>query len=430
MLKKYLMLIATVTILLSSSRISLASEQLIDKAVAIANEEIILQSELDTATKMYLKTLESKGIPSPDIATLRKNVLDQLINQSLILQLAKKNGFDMSDTDIDRAIETMAQTSNKTVPQLIAEAEKNGYSEAEFRNTIKNNIITSEIKRSQVRGRINISDQEAEQLAISLKNNAQNVLSYHLANIFFKLDTNATPAQVDSANRRAKLVMNLLSNGESFSSLAQKYSEGPNVIEGGDIGTLNLNELPMDVAQAISQHNAGDVVGPLKLEGGIFIAKIYSIGHEKPKPIEQVKVRHILLTTNIIFDDDKAQEKLLQFKHNIINGDAKFDELARTYSQDPGSSFNGGLMDWMNPNVFDPRFRDALKTLEPGQMSEPFKSSFGWHLVLLEGRKIDTNSLEAYKIKAREILTNRSVREESDRWERELRDSSYVKILE
>lgn len=429
MLKKYLVLLATVITLLSPQA-SLAEEKLIDKTVAIANEDIILQSELDNATQMYLQTLKAKGIPAPDAAVLRKNVLEQLINQSLILQLAKKNGFDISDTDVDRAIEHMAKANNTNVANLIAEAGKNGYSEALFRKNVKENILTSEIKRSQVRNLINISDPEAEQLALNLKQNAQNVLSYHLANIFLKQDLNATPAQVDSVNRRAKLIMSSLEKGENFSSLAQKYSEAPNAIEGGDLGSLNLNELPPDIAQVINHHEAGDIVGPLKVQGGIVIVKIYSIGHEKPLPIEQVKVRHILLTTNIIFDDDKAKAKLDQYRKEILNGDAKFDELARTYSQDPGSAFNGGLMDWMNPNVFDPRFRDAIKPLKPGEISEPIKSSFGWHLILLEGRKIDNDSLEAYKIKAREILTNRSMREESDRWERELRDSSYVKILE
>ena len=408
-----------------------AEEVFIDKAVAIANDEIILKSELDNATNRYIESLKAKGVEIPNLQDVRKNILEQLIINSLIMQLAKKNSFDLSDTDVDRAIEYMARSNNMTPKQLIEEAKKNGFSEALFRAKMKEDVITNELKRSQVRSRINISDQEAEQLAINLKEHAETQESYHLANILIRIPQDATPAQLDSANRRMKNLIKSHDKGESFATLARKYSEAPNAIEGGEMGkSKNLNELPPELAQIIDAHEVGDLVGPLKIEQGLLLIKIYDKGHQTLEPIEQVKVRHILLTTSIIFDDDKAQETLAKYRQEIINGDSKFEDLARVYSKDPGSSFNGGLMDWANPDIFDPRFKLAVANLKVGEISEPFKSSFGWHIVLLEGRKVDTDSLEAYRIKAREILQNREMRSETEKWERELRDSSYVKIME
>ncbi len=409
---------------------SYGEEILVDKAVAIANDDVILQSELDGAIKHYLDSLEAKGIAAPAYDVLRKNILDQLITQSLILQLAKKNSFEISETDVDAAIAMMAKTNNISVAQLLADAKKNGYNEASFRKNIKESIISQEVKRSQVRNRILISDQETLQLALALQKNSENQQAYHLASIFVKVSPDAAPAQVDSANRRINTIINSHKKGESFASLAQKYSEAPNAIEGGELGkAINLNEMPPEIARIIEAHEVGDIVGPFKMQDGLLLIKVYNRNSLALEPIEQVKVRHILLTTSIIFDDEKAKNTLLKYRQEILNGDARFDELARTHSQDPGTSFNGGLMDWMNPDVFDPRFKMAIKALEVGQISEPFKSSFGWHIALVEGRKIDTDSLEAYKIKAREILTNRSLREETEKWERELRDSAYIKFL-
>ncbi|MDY5779115.1 MAG: SurA N-terminal domain-containing protein, partial [Succinivibrionaceae bacterium] len=170
-----------------------AEEVFIDKAVAIANDEIILKSELDNATNRYIESLKAKGVEIPNLQDVRKNILEQLIINSLIMQLAKKNSFDLSDTDVDRAIEYMARSNNMTPKQLIEEAKKNGFSEALFRAKMKEDVITNELKRSQVRSRINISDQEAEQLAINLKEHAETQESYHLANILIRIPQDATP---------------------------------------------------------------------------------------------------------------------------------------------------------------------------------------------------------------------------------------------
>ncbi len=406
-----------------------AAEYLVDRTVAIAGDEAILFSDLNAEIVKYKQFLKSKNAEMPPDDILRKNVLDQLITRRLVLQLAAKNNIEISDTDLDRAITQIAERAGTTPEKLMDGYRATGLSDAAIRNSIREDIIIDEIRQSQVRNRIRISDEEVNQLADVLKQQAAHMLTYHLAVINFVLPVSPTPAQTDAANRKVSQLMRELHAGLPFADAARKYSETGNAVDGGDIGKLTINEIPPFAAAAVSRASAGDVLGPVKTDRGLTVIKVYEIEKLKPEPIEQVKVRHILLTTNVIFDDEAAESRLKTLRNEIINGGRKFDETARMYSNDPGTSYNGGLMDWMNPEVFDPRFRDAVAKLQPGEISEPFRSGFGWHIAELIDRKVDTDSIEAYKIKAREIISNRSLMEESEKWERELRDSSYIKIL-
>lgn len=402
----------------------------VDRTVAVANNDIILESELAKASSNLKRNLLRMGQELPPDDIIRKNALERLIVNSLIMQLAEKNGITMTDSDIDRAISHMAAMNHTTVSAMLAQAAKEGFSEADYRNEVRNNVIIGEVTRSQVRSRINISDQEVEQLALMLKDNASAMSSYHLGLIFVKLDPDASPAVTDAANRKMKQIKDELSKGKVFANVAARFSEAPTAVNGGDLGTIPESQLPPYIADAVRDRKKGDLVGPFRTEEGLNLVKIYDVGSMTPEPVEQVKVKHILLKTSIIFDDKAAEARLAGFRSEIENGDKTFDELARSYSEDYSNSFDGGLMDWMNPEVFDPAFRDAIALLKPGEISRPFKSSFGWHLAELVGRKVDRDSLEAYKVKAREILFNRSINEESERWQREIRDSSYVKIYE
>ena len=404
--------ISTLLIMMGLSQAE-ATDYMVDRTIAIAGDEAILFSDLNSEVIKYKNFLKAHNQELPADDVIRKNVLEQLITKRLILQLANKNNIIISDTDLDRAIKHIAENNHMTTEQLMSKYRTTGLTDVAIRNTIRDDIIIDEVKRSQVRSRIHISDQEAEHLAYVLKDQAAHMLTYP-----------------DAANRKVNMVMKELKSGMSFAHAAQKYSESSNAINGGDLGKLTINEIPEYAAPAVSRAKPGDVVGPIKTERGLSLIKVYDIAKMTPQPLEQVKVIHILLTTNIIFDDVAAEQRLNNIRNDIINGDHKFEDEARRYSEDSGSAYNGGLIDWSNPDIFDPRFREAIKSLNPGDISEPFKSSFGWHIVELIDRKIDKDSIEAYKIKAREILSNRSVMEESEKWERELRDSAYIKILE
>ena len=338
-----------------------ATDYLVDKTIAIAGDEAILFSDLNHEIIKFKNYLQSKGAEIPPADILKKNVLDQLITRRLIIQLAEKNNITLSDSELDMAISHIAASHHVTVDQLMNQYRKTGLSDAAIRESIKNDIIVEEVKRSQVRSRIHISEQEVDQLAHLLKEQAAHMLTYHLAVISISLPVTPNPAQTDAANRKVNLILKELKEGQPFVKVAQKYSEANNALSGGDMGRLTIDEIPEYASIAVSRANAGDVIGPIKTDMGLNIIKVYDIAKMAPEPIEQVKVRHILLKTNIIFDDDAAQKRLASFRNEIINGSRKFDDTARVYSEDPVSSYNGGAMDWMNPDVFDPRFRAAIK---------------------------------------------------------------------
>lgn len=406
-----------------------ASTQTIDRTIAIANNDIILESQLNAAIMQFKNSKEAKSMVIPNDHELKTIILNQLINKSLMLQIAKKNSFTVPESDIDKAIEGVAQKQNTTVSNVIAQFKEKGISEAEIRQQIADDILITQVKQSQIRGRISISDQEVEQLATILKDESQNMLSYHLGEISINLPFNATPAEVDTVSRRMKSAIKELESGVPFSKVAQKYSDSSSAINGGDIGELTLSDVPRNMYMSLSKSHTGDLVGPIREDHGLTLYKVFSTKKFEPTPVEQVKLKHILILTSIIFDDEKAKATLQKYRNEIINGDSDFSDIARLYSQDPGSAYKGGDLDWINPEIFDPKFKEEVSKLQPMEISQPFKSGFGWHIVLLEGRKIDKDSVEAFKIQAREILFRRSMMEESTRWEHELRDNSYVKIF-
>lgn len=406
---------------------SLAAERELDYAVAVADNNIILASELKANVARYKKNAQAQHAALPDDHIIAKNILEHMIISSLISQLAEKKGFVISDADIDRYLNRYAQDTGG-MNELLEKARREGLTEEEVRNEIRNEIIANEVKRSQIRSRITISDQEVEQLALALKEQNQGRYGYHIANIVVRLPDNPTPAQEDTASRRIRQIQKELEHGLSFAEAAKRYSEGNNALKGGDMGTLPAEEMPEQIASGVVNAEPGAVIGPIKSKFGFMLIKVYERKALKPEPVEQVQIRHILIKTSIIFDDEKAKAKLDSFRAEIENGDAKFSDLASRFSEDPITAANGGFMDWVNPEAFDPGFRNAIASLKVGQISAPFKSSYGWHIAVVENRKVDTDSLEAYKVKAREIIFNRNYREESEKWEQELRDSAFVKI--
>ena len=266
----------------------------VDRTVAVANNDIILESELAKAIVNLKRNFQKTGQELPPEDVVRKSALERLIVNSLIMQLAEQNGITMTDSDIDRAISHMAALNHTTVPAMLAQAAREGFSE--YRNEVKENIIIGEVTRNQVRSRINISDQEVEQLALMLKDNAAAMKSYHLGLIFIKLDPDATPAQTDAANRKVKQIKDELARGKVFANVAARFSDAPTGVNGGDLGTIPESQLPPHIADAVREHKKGDIVGPVRTDQGLSIIKIYDMGGMTPEPVEQVKVKHILLT--------------------------------------------------------------------------------------------------------------------------------------
>ena len=406
----------------------------VDRIEAVVNNGVILESDLDAAFAKYKKrVLENipAGQSAPDDLTLRKHALEQLINASLVTQLGEKMGVQISDMETDQLIESVAKMSNRTVNQVYEDYFKNeGLTPLQTREKIKKEALISELQHISVRKRVRISNQEIEQTMEMLKQQNNIETKYDLASIFLRVDDNASAEEAARIEELAKQIVQRVRNGEKFSALAMKYSQDPKAAEGGNWGQMNINSMPTVFLENVSNAKKGDLIGPNRTDAGYIIILVKDIQGTAFQPDISIKTRHILIKPTIIVSDEQVVEKLRGLRKALENGTADFADLARKYSEDPGTSVKGGEIDWSNPKIFDPIYAKTALSLKPGEISEPFKSSFGWHIVQLIDKKIDTNSNSELKDRAYQMLFDRRYNDELILWLNELRNNSYIKIID
>ena len=406
----------------------------VDRIEAVVNNGVILESDLDAAFAKYKKrVLENipAGQSAPDDLTLRKHALEQLINASLVTQLGEKMGVQISDMETDQLIESVAKMSNRTVNQVYEDYFKNeGLTPLQTREKIKKEALISELQHISVRKRVRISNQEIEQTMELLKQQNNIETKYDLASIFLRVDDHATAEEAARIEELAKQIVQRVRNGEKFSALAMKYSQDPKAAEGGNWGQMSINSMPTVFLENVSNAKKGDLIGPNRTDAGYVIILVKDIQGTAFQPDISIKTRHILIKPTLIVSDEQVVEKLRGLRKALENGTADFADLARKYSEDPGTSVKGGEIDWSNPKIFDPIYAKTALSLKPGEISEPFKSSFGWHIVQLIDKKIDTNSNSELKDRAYQMLFDRRYNDELILWLNELRNNSYIKIID
>ena len=411
------------SLLLGASAVPAAEESL-DSAAAIVNNDIILESELDKASSTLARNFQRRG-QAVDEVSARKAALEALITRSLVLQLAQNQGITLTDMQLDTALAQTAAQRGISVQDLLASIAP-GQSEAQAREQFRDELILTEVRRARIRARINVSDTEVDLLAQNLRKVGSVEPQYHLAQIIVPVENGNAVA----ANRTVAQIRAQLRDGADFNALAARYAIGSAASQAGDLGYLPETQVPVPFLPALLKAKPGDVIGPFRSPFGIHLLKLYDISHDAVEPISLYDASHILLQTSIIFSDEAARNELATLKQQIESGQLSFAEAARRYSQDPGSAINGGDLGYATPGRYDPLFARAMVALRPGQISEPIKSSFGWHLIYLKDVKIDKDSEDAYRQKARDLIYRRLFQEESVSWERELRDSAYIHVMD
>ena len=411
------------SLLLGASAVPAAEESL-DSAAAIVNNDIILESELDKASSTLARNFQRRG-QAVDEVSARKAALEALITRSLVLQLAQNQGITLTDMQLDTALAQTAAQRGISVQDLLASIAP-GQSEAQAREQFRDELILTEVRRARIRARINVSDTEVDLLAQNLRKVGSVEPQYHLAQIIVPAENGNAVA----ANRTVAQIRAQLRDGADFNALAARYAIGSAASQAGDLGYLPETQVPVPFLPALLKAKPGDVIGPFRSPFGIHLLKLYDISHDAVEPISLYDASHILLQTSIIFSDEAARNELATLKQQIESGQLSFAEAARRYSQDPGSAINGGDLGYATPGRYDPLFARAMVALRPGQISEPIKSSFGWHLIYLKDVKIDKDSDDAYRQKARDLIYRRLFQEESVSWERELRDSAYIHVMD
>ena len=408
-----------------------AAPQEVDKVAAVVDNGVVLQSDVDGLLQSVKLNAQQAGQQVPDDATLRHQILERLIMDNIQLQMAKKMGITISDEALDKAIADIAAQNRMTPAQMRSRLAADGLNYDTYREQIRKEMLTSEVRNNEVRRRITILPQEVESLSKQICNQTSGDAELNLSHILIPLPENPSQQQVDQAEDLAKKLVSDIKGGADFGKLAIANSADSQALKGGQMGWGKLQELPSLFAERLQSANKGDVVGPIRSGVGFHILKVNDIrGADKSVSVTEVHARHILLKPSPVMTDDQARAKLTAAAADIKSGKANFATIAKEISQDPGSAVQGGDLGWASPDIYDPAFRDALMKLQKGEISAPVHSSFGWHLIqVVDTRQVDKTDA-AQKDRAYRMLFSRKFAEEAQTWMQEQRAAAYVKILD
>ncbi|MBF7075079.1 peptidylprolyl isomerase SurA [Glaciecola sp. MH2013] len=407
-----------------------AAEQSLDKVSVIVDQGVILESEIVELVSGVKQGAVTQGQALPSDRALRTQAIERLILKSLQMQMAERMGIQVSDPQLEQTIANIAKRDNISIEQLRSRIEADGMTYDTYREKVREELITGEVTRANVRRRIYITPQEIDTLVGLINQQGAEQAEYRLGHILIALPSGATEEDVNKARETADRVYELLSTGSDFTKIAIASSSGPKALEGGDLGWMNVNSMPTLFAEAVQSKKKDALVGPLRSGAGFHILKVIDSRGVEIIEVEEVNARHILVKPSIILSDQKAEQMLLDFRADLLAGEADFAALAKEHSEDPGSALKGGVLGWNDPNVYVPEFKEALAQLDKDEYSQPIRSVHGWHLIQLIDRRIDDATEKRKEDRAYQLLFNRKFTEETDTWLREMRDAAYIELLD
>lgn len=426
-MKKWTKAVLATAISLSSLSISAAMVEL-DSVVTIVNDSVILSSDINALKKTVMLNAKTEALPPQDI--LEQQVLDQLIIEQLQLQEAKRLGISIDDTQLEQAIASIALDKKITIDELKRQLQLTHVSWADYREQIRREITISEARNAQVRRRINILPQEVDSLVTQLNSQNEDKVQYRIRHIQLPLNEDADKAERNLVEKKANVIATQLKKGGNANTLALTYSKGPKALNGGDWGWMRLEEMPTIFADQIRKKNTkGSIIGPFRSGVGYHIIKIDNVRGLESVAITEVNSRHILIKPSIVLSDDGAKRQLNALIKQIKSGKKTFAQLAKIHSADPGSAVNGGELGWQTSDLFVSEFKNKVDTLPRNKISEPFKTTHGWHIVEVINRRSADGTDTAMKNRAYNILFNRKFNEEAQAWLQELRASAYIEQI-
>lgn len=404
-----------------------ASPVEIDRIVAVVNNEVITLFELRSRLDSALGQLRRQGTPLPPRDVLERQMLERIITDRLQLQLARDSGLRVDDAQLNQALARIAASNNLTPEQFRAALEQDGIPFAKFREQIREEITVVRLREREVDAKMQISEAEIDNFIEQESSSDGKGEEFELAHILLRTPESATPEQVQRLRQKAEQVLDRLRRGDDFAQVAAAYSDAPDALQGGSLGRRPLERLPTLFAEVVGKMKAGEVSGILRSPNGFHLVKVISRqGGIALPPVQQTRARHILIKVNEIVSENDARHKLTGLRERLRHG-GDFAELARLYSQD-GSAPKGGDLGWVYPGDTVPEFEQAMNALAPGEISEPIKSPFGYHLIQVQERKVQDVSQERQRMAARQALRERRIDSAYQDWLRQLRDRAYVDI--
>ena len=404
-----------------------AAVQPLDKVVAIVDNDVIMQSQLDQRVHEVQQTIAKRGQGVPPVSVLDQQVLERLIVENLQLQLGERSGIRISDEELNQAIGSIAQRNNMTPDQFRQALARDGLSYEDAREQVRREMIISRVRQRRVAERIQVTDQEVKNFLASDMGKAQLSEEYHLANILIPTPDSASSEAVQAAAKQAEDVYNQAKKGADFAQLAIARSGSDTALDGGDMGWRKAGQLPPPFDSMLSQMPTGDVTPPVRTAGGFIILKLLEKRGGEAVVVDEVHVRHILIKPSEIRSEAQTKE-LAEKIHDRIESGEDFATLAKTFSEDPGSALNGGDLNWIDPNSLVPEFREVMAETPQGKLSKPFRTQYGWHVLEVLGRRATDSTTQAREQQAMNALRNRKYDEELQSWLRQIRDEAYVEI--
>lgn len=411
-------------VLLCSS-LAQAEVQSLDRVVAIVDNDVIMQSQLDQRVAEVQKSIVKQGGNQPPINVLQQQVLERLILENIQLQIGDRAGVRITDEELNQALETIAQRNNMNLEQLQMALKNDGLSFSAAREQIRREMIISRVRQRRVADRIDVTNQEIKRFIASEHGQVQLSEEFRLANILLPLPEGSTAAVIEKAAVQAQQLYQQLQQGASFTDLAVSRSASENALEGGEMGWRKTAQLPPPFDSLIPALAPGQVTQPVRTPGGFIIIKLLEKRGGNNQLRDEVHVRHILIKPSEIRTDAEAQKMAERLYGRLVAGE-NFSDLAKNFSEDPGSARNGGDLDWIDPSILVPEFQAAMKNTPSGSLSKPFKSGYGWHVLEVLGRRATDSSEELREQQAMNILRNRKYDEELQGWLLEIRGEAYV----
>jgi peptidyl-prolyl cis-trans isomerase SurA len=399
----------------------------IDGIAAVVDDDVITRAELQWRLQALTKQLREKGTPPPPMAVLQRQMLERMIIEQLQLAQAKQLGITVNDEELNKVVDRIAEQNKLTLLQFREALQSEGLSFAAFREEIRKEVIITRLRSNQVAKRIDVSPQEIDNLLETQRRDQSENEELHLQHILISLPADATPEQIAAGRNKVTQLLEELRAGADFATVAISHSAGPRALEGGDIGWRRLAQLPVSFATALKGLAAGEISTPVRSTSGFHLLKLLERRGEQRHLVRQVNARHILISTSALISDQEARQRLERLRERILGGE-NFAELARAHSDDTGSAANGGELGWADPAIFVEAFRDTIARSQPGEITPPFKSQFGWHILQVEAWRDHDNTEEVERNRAFEALQERKMAEETENWLRNMRDEAYIDI--
>jgi len=401
--------------------------QLLDKIVAIVDEDIIMLSELNERVKSIKNRLSRQGTPLPPDDIVEKRVLDQLILESVQLQLAYRAGIRVPDEQLTETLENIARSNQMTLAQFEAQLSLEGESYASAREQIRREMIMSRLQKREVDRRVRVTEQEVKNFLASKEGRTRSGTEYYIGHILVALSENASDAAVAQAEQRAENIVSELRAGEDFSKVAVAKSDGRQALDGGILGWRKESELPTIAQDIIPALAINEPSRPIRTGSGFHILSVLDKRGGQQQLVEQTLVRHILIAPSTIRTEAEAKEIIDKLYERIVGGD-DFAELAKSNSDDPVSAIDGGSLDWVTPGQMVPAFEQTMEQTKIGELSEPFRSSFGWHILQVMDRRTQDMGEIIQTNQAQQVLHRRKYEEELAFWLLEIKDEAFIEI--